>query len=289
MKIRSMCIPLLMLSTMLLFCGCDGSPDASKPTREQSRSGEQSGKKSPRQPPSFQKQDGTPSENKSAGTLKKNEGKNDPDPAQAKGKNGGSSGKGTGSGQGGNGSASSGNGRGGGGSASSGSGQGGNGSASGGNPSGGKGGTGTGAGGQGGYGNGGSGDGTGGGSFSGGSDRGTGGAFPGGSHRRDGSRKTAPPGWTSSEVKQAPNAADSEIWANIISCLEKLIVGSEIRFSPLGAKHTSLTSLAEKKYKAVGRCLVVDKSGNQFAYEFECIARANKYDAVILSVKFTER
>ena len=126
--------------------------------------------------------------------------------------------------------------------------------------------------------------------FSGESDRGTGGAFSGGRHR-EGSRKTAPPDWTSSEVKQAPSATDSEIWSSIISCVEKLIVASEVRFSPLGAKHTSLTTLsqAEKKYQAAGRCLVVDKNGNEFAYEFECIARANQYEAIVLSVKFTER
>ena len=327
MKIRSVFFSFLTLLSMLFFCvGCDGSPSSAP--EKKSRSREQNGKKSDWEPPSFRRKDEASEKNKSPEPKKKNERKNGSGSSQEKGKNGKESG---GRGQGGGGSASSGNGRGGGNSASGGQGNGtgngaggqggehGNGSGNGASGQGGRhgNGTGNGAGGQGGHGNG-SGDSNGagglGGSFSGGGRRGTGsgsgdsngagglgGSFSGGG-RREGRQRSTPPDWISSEVKQAPAATDREIWTNIIAALEKLIVASEVRFSPLGTKHTSLIDLAEdknnvtnrwldfkKKYKAVGRCLVIDKTGNQFAYEFECRASANQYEATIISVKFAER
>ena len=68
--------------------------------------------------------------------------------------------------------------------------------------------------------------------------------------------------------------------------MEELIVARKVKFSSLGANHTFLSDLSGGKYRAVGRCIVTEKSGNQIAYEFECVARVNKYEASILSAKF---
>jgi|GEM_PF-6146813 len=259
MKLHAVFFSVSALLSLLFFCaGCDDSSDAQKLPVPEKRARE---KTNLPELPKFRKKDEAPKKaedvkEKSAKPQENAEEKNKSDSARQKEKPGELSQKGTGRGQGG------GTGEGGGSSSGSQSGTG-------------RGGTG-----------GGTGSSSGGGSSSG---SGTGGGTGRGSHTRDGDQKTAPPGWTSSEVKQAPTAADSEIWANIISNLENLIAASEVKFSSLGAMHTSLTSLPDSKYKARGRCLVVDKNGNQFAYEFECIARVNKYEALILSVQFTER
>ncbi len=99
-------------------------------------------------------------------------------------------------------------------------------------------------------------------------------------------RRKAPPGWVSTDIRNQPNATDLEIWNNILSALNRLIVARHVKFSPLGAAHTSLTSASNNSYKAVGRCIAIEKNGNQTAYDFECVANANKYEAIILSVKF---
>lgn len=103
----------------------------------------------------------------------------------------------------------------------------------------------------------------------------------GGSHRGN-----VPAGWISTDIKKCPSASELEVWSNILVSLEKLIVGQQVIFSPLGARGTSLTHLSDGKYKAAGRCAVAEKNGNQIAYEFECIARVNKYEASILTVNF---
>lgn len=107
------------------------------------------------------------------------------------------------------------------------------------------------------------------------------------SHREK--KKTVPPRWMTTDIKTPPTATKQEIWNNILSALEKLIVARQSRFAPLGAAHTSLTELPENKYKASGRCIIIEKNGNQIAYEFECIALVNKYQAGLLSVKFHQQ
>lgn len=100
--------------------------------------------------------------------------------------------------------------------------------------------------------------------------------------------RSVPRGWVSSDIKKSPAPASQEIWNSIILALEQLIVARSVHFSPLGAAHTSLTDLSGGKYKATGRFIIVEKSGNQIACEFETIAFANKYEASIRSVKFHE-
>ena len=100
------------------------------------------------------------------------------------------------------------------------------------------------------------------------------------------SKQTIPAGWTSTEIKNPPSPENLEIWNNIIASLEELIVARKVKFSSLGANNTFLSDLSGGKYRAVGRCIVTEKSGNQIAYEFECVARVNKYEASILSAKF---
>lgn len=100
------------------------------------------------------------------------------------------------------------------------------------------------------------------------------------------SNQTVPVGWTSTKIKNPPSPENLEIWNNILASLEELIVARKVKFSSLGANHTFLSDLSGGKYRAVGRCIVTEKSGNQIAYEFECVARVNKYEASILSAKF---
>lgn len=108
-----------------------------------------------------------------------------------------------------------------------------------------------------------------------------------GNDRPSGSgRKTVPSGWFRTDIKNHPQPARLTIWNNILSSLKNLIVARHVEFSPLGAEHTLLTDLSADQYKAAGRCIVIEKSGNQMAYEFECVAKVTPYEAAILSVKF---
>lgn len=107
-----------------------------------------------------------------------------------------------------------------------------------------------------------------------------------GTHSTDNRKRSVPAGWASTDIKRPPSPTNLEIWNSILVSLEKLIVARQVKFSSLGASHTSLTNLSREKYKAIGRCTVSEKTGNQIAYQFECIALVNKYETSILSVKF---
>ncbi len=103
----------------------------------------------------------------------------------------------------------------------------------------------------------------------------------------DGSgRKTVPADWFPTDIKKQPQPAQLEIWNRLLPALRNLIVARQVNFSPLGTEHTQLTELSANQYKAAGRCIVIEKSGNQMAYEFECVAKVTSYEATILSVKF---
>lgn len=99
-------------------------------------------------------------------------------------------------------------------------------------------------------------------------------------------RKTVPADWFPADIKKRPQPAQLEIWNRLLSALKNLIVARQVNFSPLGAEHTQLTEVSAGQYKAAGRCIVIEKSGNQMAYEFECVAKITPYDATVLSVKF---
>lgn len=108
-----------------------------------------------------------------------------------------------------------------------------------------------------------------------------------GNYRPDGTRrKNVPADWFPTDIKKRPQPAQLEIWNRLLSALRNLIVARQVNFSPLGAEHTQLTELSANQYKAAGRCIVIEKSGNQMAYEFECVAKVTAYEATILSVQF---
>ncbi|MBQ9338348.1 MAG: hypothetical protein IJS14_13740 [Lentisphaeria bacterium] len=100
------------------------------------------------------------------------------------------------------------------------------------------------------------------------------------------SGRSIPSGWMSSAVNDPPPPDRLEIWNKILSKLQNLIIARQVKFSPLGSAHASLSALSDGRYKATGRCMVTEKDGDQLAYEFECIAVADEYAARILSVDF---
>ena len=123
----------------------------------------------------------------------------------------------------------------------------------------------------------------------GGSENGSGGSSGGGSENggnggSGGDR--VPAGWLSTAVKQPPSATDQEIWDNIIAAIKPLIVAQQVEFAPLGSANTSLAELKKNQYKAAGRCVVSEKNGARSPFDFECVAAANKYEAIIISVDF---
>ena len=108
-----------------------------------------------------------------------------------------------------------------------------------------------------------------------------------GNYRPDGSgRRTVPSDWIRTDIKNLPQPDKLKVWNNLLSALKNLIVARHVEFSPLGAEHTLLTNVSGDQYRAEGRCIVIEKSGNQMAYEFECVAKVTLYEAAVLSVKF---